>query len=253
MNDKYTSLAPYYDALNADVDVKGWADFLESAVSRFGKPHDGIWLDLACGTGSLTLEMKKRGHDMIGADLSPDMLDAARSKPHGGEVLWLCQDMRELELYGTVDAVFCCLDSLNYLPSAKDLTKVFSLVNNYLNPDGVFVFDMNTPKKFREVYGDRDYLLEGENVFCGWHNEYDEAKKRCDFFLSIFAYDGENDVYRRFDEEQREYCYSMKQITSALKKAGLELLSVVSDFAGAPWSEDDERWFFLCRGTGKNE
>ncbi len=252
MSGQYTSLAPFYDALNAEVDVPGWADRLEAVIGRYGKRHDGIWLDLACGTGTLTLEMKKRGHDMIGVDLSADMLDAARNKPGGEGVLWLQQDMRELELYGTVDAVFCCLDSLNYLPTVKDLTRVFSLVNNYLNPDGIFAFDMNTPKKFREVYGDRDYVLEADNVFCGWHNEYREKSGICDFYLSIFAYDETTDRYERFDEVQREYRYSMRQITSALKKAGLELISVTSDLGETPWSEDDERWFFVCRGTGKD-
>ena len=251
---QYTALAALYDRLNADIDYAAWAEFLDTAVARYGKPTDNLWLDLACGTGTITLELARRGHGMIGADLSPQMLNVAMQKAQKagqGDILWLCQDMRSFELYGTVDAVVCCLDSINYIPSREGLIQCFSLVNNYLNPDGIFVFDVNTPKKFREVYGSNDYILEADGLFCGWHNCYDEKSGSCTFDLSLFVRQSKGGAYIRTDEQQKEYCYTRRTLCHALEQSGLELMGVFSDFDFHPAGESDERWFFVCKGTGK--
>ncbi|MBR0449579.1 MAG: class I SAM-dependent methyltransferase, partial [Clostridia bacterium] len=166
-------------------------------------------------------------------------------------VLYLCQDMRELELYGTVGATLCCLDSLNYLIGDGELEKVFSLVHNYSDPDALFLFDMNSPYKFEEIYKDNSYIFEGENengeaFFCGWQNFYDRESKICSFYLSVFE-ENENREYIREDEEQCERCYTLKEVESALEKTGFELLGAFSDVDFSKIDETSERFYFAAR------
>ena len=254
------ALSHIYDKLNKEIDYAAWADFVEQCFDRFlpNRPH--LVLDLACGTGSMTIELAGRGYDMIGIDGSENMLSEAflRAENLPG-ILWLCQDMRSFELYGTVGAVTCCLDSLNYLTAEGDLLKCFLSVHNYLDPDGLFVFDMNTPYKFKNVYSDNAYVLEDELVydegsedeeripiFCGWQNTYHEDSGICEFDLSIFEglADG---TYRRSDEHQEERCYTLQTVRTLLKQAGLDVLGIFSDFAFHSPTETTERWYFVAR------
>ena len=167
--------------------------------------------------------------------------------------------MRSFELYGTVGAITCCLDSLNYLLSEDDLDACFACVHNYLDPNGLFLFDMNTPYKFRNVYGNNAYVLEDELVwdegldtedraaiFCGWQNEFHPETALCDFHLSIFE-ELPDGGYRRSDEHQVERCYTMDEITSALEKAHMELVGVWSDFDFSTPTDTTERWYFCAR------
>ena len=244
----YNSIARVYDKLNGEIDYKAWADFVENCFDKQMGNKPEIVLDLACGTGSMTYELASRGYDMIGVDGSADMLSEAYSA--GGEhILYLLQDMRSFELYGTVGAVTCCLDSLNYLTEDGDLEKCFLTVHNYLEPGGVFVFDMNTPYKFENVYGDNSYILEdnmdGKNIFCGWQNYYDKESRICSFYLSLF--EEQNGKYVRSDEEQHERCYSYEEITEALKKCGFELLTVSKDYKFTNIDENTERWYFVAK------
>lgn len=256
----YDAIAKVYDKLNADIDYSAWADFVEKCFQKFLPEKPELVLDLACGTGSMTIPLADRGYDMIGVDGSENMLAEAFMRGNGrSDILWLLQDMRSFELYGTVGAVTCCLDSLNYLLEDGDLQKCFATVHNYLDPDGLFLFDMNTPYKFRHTYGDNAYILEDElvwdegldteeraAVFCGWQNHFDPDTRICDFYLSLFE-ELENGSYRRADEHQRERCYEMEEILSALKAANLELLGVWSDFAFTAPDEKTERWYFCAR------
>ena len=206
-------------------------------------------LDLACGTGKLTLLLRGLGYDMTGVDISEDMLSVAREacyKENVSDVLWLCQDMKEFELYGTVDACVCCLDSINYLTKLADVKKCFSLVYNYLIPDGVFVFDINTPHRFKNVYGNNAYVLEDENSLCAWQNEYNEKSRLCRFYLSVFTRDKDG-RYERNDEIQTEKCYSRKQIEKALIDTGFEILGVYGDLNHSPATDTDEKWYFTVR------
>ena len=248
--DGYSAIAEVYDKLNKDIDYAAWADMIEECFARFGNQKPEIVLDLACGTGRMTRELAARGYDMIGIDGSYDMLGEAYSSGTEG-ILYLCQDMREFELYGTVGATVCCLDSLNYLLENKDLDKTFSLVHNYSDPDALFIFDMNTPYKFKNVYGDNAYILEDERedgsaIFCGWQNFYDKETKICDFYLSVFEENGEGG-YDRSDEHQRERCYEKKEIKGALERCGFELLGVFDGFDFREATDGAERWYFVAR------
>ena len=242
----YSAIAECYDALNSHIDYESFASFLNSEIRAGGISDGSIVLDLACGTGNITLPLYKCGYDMIGVDLSGEMLNIAREKKDGDKVLWLCQDMRSFELYGTVGAVVCCLDSINYLTSRASVDKCFSLVHNYLDPNGIFIFDVNTPHKFKSVYGNNHYILEDEGIYCGWQNYYDEKSGLCDFELSFF-YENEDGSYTRLDETQTERCYSLKVLKNLLIKNGFEIVKVVSDFEGSPVSDTDERAYFVCR------
>ncbi len=248
--DGYFAIAGAYDSINSEIDYSAWADFFEKCFEKYSEKKPEIVLDLACGTGRMTAEMSKRGYDMIGVDGSIDMLSEAYSKDTQG-ILYLCQDMREFELYGTVGATLCCLDSLNYLTDDGDLEKVFSLVHNYSDPDSLFLFDINTPYKFENIYGDNSYIFEnseddGASFFCGWQNFYDREKKLCNFYLTVFE-EGENGEYFRSDEQQTERCYELPEINEALEKTGFELVGIFSDFDFSDISSDSERAYFVAR------
>ena len=170
--ESYTDFAYIYDKLIGQ-DYEKWADYIEDIFAKNNlKPS--LVLDLGCGTGSITNILAKRGYDMIGVDISPDMLNVAREKAteEGLDVLYLCQDIREFELYGTVDAIICTLDVLNYITDPDDLKQVFRLVRNYLNPDGIFIFDINTEHKLKNTLGNNTFITDEEGVFYSWENEY---------------------------------------------------------------------------------
>ena len=254
------AISGVYDKLNREIDYSAWADFIEECFDRYLSERPSLVLDLACGTGSMTLELARRGYDMIGIDGSENMLSEAFSRSVSTPgILWLCQDMRSFELYGTVGAVTCCLDSLNYLLSPEELFQCFSLVHNYLDPDGLFLFDMNTPYKFHTVYGTNAYVLEDELVFdegtedeeripvyCGWQNTFHPESGICEFDLSIF--EGLPDgTYRRSDEHQQERCYDKTTVCELLSRAGFELLEILGDDRKTPPTDTTERWYFSAR------
>lgn len=241
----YSAIFDIYDKLNADINYEAWADFVEANFDRYLEERPELVLDLACGTGSMTLALAKRGYDMIGVDGSEEMLGVAFERGMGAGCLFLLQDMRSFELYGTVGAVTCCLDSVNYLVDDGDLEQCFATVHNYLDPNGLFLFDMNTPYKFENVYADNAYILEDGSSYCGWQNAYDRETRICDFYLSVFH--EKDGVYVRADEEQRERCYSFAEIAEALRKTGFELLSVSDDFSFSEPRETSERWYFAAR------
>jgi len=254
MNEQYSSLASVYDLLNADFDYEAYAKFLASEIKANEKVNSSLVLDLACGTGKITFALRELGYDMTGVDLSEEMLSYARQYCYENEIndiLWLCQNMTELELYGTVDACVCCLDSINYLTRLSDVQKCFSLVHNYLIPNGIFIFDINTKYRFENIYANNDFILENEGSLCAWHNEYNEKTKICKFYLSVFT-PNENGLYERSDELQREKCYSLKQITSALQKCGFELLGTYGDINKGELTEKSEKCYIVARCIKEN-
>lgn len=235
---QYTILAEFYDRLNSEVDYKNWVLFLHGIIDKYESVKSNLVLDLACGSGNMTIEMAKLGYDMIGVDLSVDMLMEARSKSAGFDILYLNQDMRDFELYGTVDVVICCLDSINYLLTSNDIRKCFSLVYNYLNPAGIFIFDVNTPHKFENIFADNTFVFDNENVFCTWQNSYDRETRICDFYLNIFS-KNDSGTYSRFEEQQAERMYERSELMGILSETGFDLIDLIS--------ECDERWHFICK------
>ena len=246
---QYSHLAGVYDLLNCDYDYNKYASFIDSEIKENEMVKSSLILDLGCGTGKITFALRELGYDMTGIDISEEMLSIAKDICYDKEIsdiLWLCQDMTKFELYGTVDACTCCLDSINYLTKLSDVKSCFSLVHNYLIPDGVFIFDINTPYRFENVYGDNDYILENEGSLLAWQNEYNKKSKICKFYLSIFE-ENEDGLYERSDEIQKEKCYSMKQITSLLKECGFEILKIYGDLDKNEASDVNEKWYFVAR------
>lgn len=246
----YTVLAHVYDILNGGVKYSALCDAIERCFAEFLPKRPEIVLDLACGTGRLTAELARRGYDMIGVDGSADMLAQAQQNTEGLGVLLLNQDMCGFELYGTVGAVVCSYDSLNYLRSEGQLEACFSLVHNYLDPDGLFVFDMNMPHKFETFYAQNDFILEDESgeVYCGWQSEYRKRTRTCLFNLSIFEKD-RTGLYRRRDEQHVEKAYPDSKITELLSRCGFELLRCSADMFQTEASDrkGSDRLYYAAR------
>ncbi len=248
----YGAIAHIYDIFNGDVDYESWADFAEGCFEKFLPERPELVLDLACGTGILTAILAERGYDMTGIDLSPEMLSVARENcPE--DVLLLLQDITAFELYGTVGAVLCSLDSLNHLTKKGQLERCFSLVHNYLDPDGLFIFDMNTPARFEKEYGKNSYQLEAEDedgcaVFCNWQNDYSEKRGICRFSLSVFTEkEAGSEIYSRRDEEWSERCYTRAEIEEKLKNAGFEICGVFGNTKFKRAAKSDSKMYFAAR------
>ncbi len=248
----YGAISHIYDLINSPELYKAWADFAEKCFDNFLPRLPRLVLDLACGTGTLCREMAERGYDMTGIDLSPEMLSVAReSCPE--DVLLLLQDMTSFELYGTVGAVLCSFDSLNHLTKKGELESCFSLVHNYLDPNGLFLFDMNTPNRFSGEYGKNSYQFEdetadGRSVFCNWQNNYSEKRGICDFYLTVFTEtEPGNESYTRRDELWRERCYTRAEVEAKLKAAGFEICGVYGNTDFKRTSPSDKKMYFAAR------
>ena len=246
MSASYSGFAYIYDKLMQDADYDRWVTYIEEILRKYNiKPE--LMLDLACGTGSICTRLAQKGHDMIGIDLSEDMLNVAmgKAKEQGLDILFLNQDMREFELYGTVDVITCLMDSINYLTDEQDLQDVFSLVNNYLNPGGLFIFDINSAFKLKEILGSNTFVVEENDIFYVWENNFREDEEICDFYLTFFIKNGYN--YSRVDEIHYEKAYSEDTITRYLEKAGLKILGVFDQFEFEKPGKNSERIFFVAQ------
>ena len=250
MGSGYTELPAFYDFLGEHPDYGEYADCILGAYREMGAKESGLVLDLACGTGKLTLELLRRGADVIGTDLSPEMLAMAQKNcaRKGFSPLLLLQDMRELDLYGTVDVAGCATNSLNYLQNGEELRTVFSKVQNFLTPGGLFFFDINSLYKFEKLYGDNTYVFEGNGGYCVWQNRYKKSKKQCDFLLTIFKAEKDG-LYSRHEEEQRQCYFSPASLEKTLKETGFELIFKGRDYRGSPSQEKEGDVFYLavCR------
>jgi SAM-dependent methyltransferase len=247
----YDLLAPFYDLINKDINYSLWADFIEKTIEReylSGEPE--LVLDLGCGTGRMTLELARRGYDMTGVDCSFEMLDIAKREAEkagfGENILWLCQDMCDFELYGTVDVIVSCLDCINHLTDTKSLKQCFNLVHNYLIPNGLFIFDINGKNKFENTYSDNSYVMEEDGSVCIWQNYYNSKTKICDFYITLFKEIGDG-RYERYDDMQCERMYTVRCIKESLKKCGFEFIGAYKNFEFDDATDCDERIYITAR------
>ena len=243
----YEALAGSYDQLTRDVDYPRWADYLEKHFARSPLPIRTV-LDLACGTGSLTAELARRGYEMIGADCSEEMLSVAAEKCRGAgaiEPIFLHQAMEDLDLYGTIDACVCCLDSVNYVTSPKKLARAFRRVHTFLMPGGLFLFDANTPDKLRALDGQL-FLDEDEDAYCVWRAEFSPRRRVCTYGMDLFFRE-QGDLWRREAEVHEEYAYEPAELEDMLRQAGFRQIRQYGELKLRAPKPGEGRIFFAAR------
>ncbi len=242
----YGAFARFYDSLTTDAEYAKRAEYVRALLSAAGAPA-GTLLDLACGTGSLAVELAAAGYDVIGVDASGDMLSLAGQKfeRRGLKALLLCQRMQELDLYGTVDAAVCSLDSLNHLTEPEDVKKTFERVSLFLNPGGVFVFDVNTHYKHKAVLADNTFVFETDSLYCVWRNRLDRKTSVVDVTLDFFEEKGGQ--YYRSAERFSERAYALSELKNWLSEAGLQPLHVYRELTYGPPAGKTQRAVFVAR------
>ncbi len=261
----YTDFAMVYDTFMDETPYEQWCEFLMELFRKYGAQKDdtrqenravmdnlrqerNTVLDLGCGTGTLTELLARRGYDMIGVDLSEEMLRIAVDKREksGLDILYLCQDMRELELYGTVGAAVSVCDSVNYLLEEDDVVQTFRLVNNYLYPEGLFIFDFNTIYKYAEIIGDTTIAEDREECSFIWENTYYEEERINEYDLTIFVRE-EGDRYRRFQETHLQRGYSLKEMRCMVEAAGLLFVDAIDADTHREVTQESERIYIVAR------
>ena len=252
----YTGFAKVYDMFMDDVPYEAWSRYLTGLLKEYGV-EEGLVLELGCGTGNMTRLLSEAGYDMIGVDNSEEMLRIAGEAAGSGDgmgkepdILYLLQDMREFELYGTVKAVVSVCDSLNYILEEEELLKVFHLVNNYLDPGGIFIFDLNTPYKYRELLGETTICENREEGSFIWENFYDEETGLNQYDMTFFIRE-EDMRYRKYEETHVQRGYEAARIKELLEQAGMEFLAMFDAFTREPVRETSERIYVIAGERGK--
>ncbi len=244
----YSAFARYYDQLTANIDYKKRGEYFHSIIQKFKTTKENILLDLACGTGSISEVMAGLGYDVIGVDNSDEMLGMAIEKKFdsGLNIQYLCQDMRKLDMFGTIDITICALDSINHLASLNDVRKVFENVAFFSELEGLFIFDVNTVYKHRKVLADNTFTYETDDVYCVWENtlnrETDEVKMNLEFFERE-----ENGLWSRSSDSFSEKAYSENDIEELLSQCGFELLGKYGDDTFDSPAEDCQRIVYTAR------
>ena len=242
----YNNFASFYDELMYDVDYKKRTAYLMRLFKKYDKMPT-LLLDVACGTGGFSNEFAKQGVEVIGADMSEEMLNIARERSarQGLDVLYLCQKAEELDLFGTVDGAVCCLDSLNHITDYKKLCKALSKISLFLEPDRLFIFDVNTEYKHREILGDNVFVMDRDNLYCVWANNYTEKNKTVHISLDFFV--KQDECYLRKSEDFSERAYTKEELKKALEKAGLFVVEVFDDMTLKPLNEKSQRAIYVTK------
>ncbi len=244
----YGVFSEFYDALTANVSYDTVSQVLSSLLTRYGKSK-GLLLDLACGTGSVSVRLAKKGYEVIGVDLSPEMLSEAQNKAYsaGQNILFLCQDMTALDLYGTVDAAVCTLDGLCHLPDEESVQAALRKVSLFMNPGGVFLFDVNSVYKHRAVLGNNTFVYDTDDVYCVWQNTLLSDGVTVQMDLDFFEPVSDKGDYVRQSERFTERAYPRETLEAMLKKAGFTVLDVFDGYSGKPAHDTSERLLFAVR------
>lgn len=248
----YSSFAQVYDLFMDNVPYEEWSEYLIGLLREY-EVEDGLVVDLGCGTGKMTRLLEKSGYDMIGIDCSEEMLEIAREvqvESANSNILYLLQDMREFELYGTVRAVVSICDSINYITEDEELEQVFRLVNNYLDPKGIFIFDLNTVYKYRELLGETTISENREEGSFIWDNFFDEEEQINQYDLTLFIKE-EHDLYRKYEETHFQRAYTLERVKELLEKAGMEFVTAYDAFTKETVKETSERIYVIARERGK--
>lgn len=244
----YTGFAPVYDTYMDNIPYDDWANNIKQLFEKHNMPME-IVCELGCGTGQITRRLKSQGYDMIGIDVSYDMLMEAMAHEDSDGILYLCQDMRSFELYGTVGAVVSVCDSINYLQNQEDLLTVCKLVNNYLDPKGLFVFDVKT-KHYYEKLGSSTIAENRQEGSFIWENDYNPENRDNYYYLTIYQ-ENEEGTFDRFEEEHYQHAFEMQEIEKAIKDSGLELLEILDVATMAAPKDDSDRLYFIAREVTK--
>ena len=247
MEEAYSSFAQVYDLFMDNVPYEEWCTYIVGLLKEYGI-EDGVVLDLGCGTGKLTRLLKTSGYDMIGVDYSEEMLEIAREAEMEQEepIFYLHQDMRELELFGSVGAVVSICDSMNYILQEEELLRVFRRVNEYLESGGIFLFDLNTLYKYRELLGENTISEVREESSFIWDNYFEEETGINEYDLTLFIRE-QDDLYRRYEETHYQRAYEVETVVKLVKDAGMELLACYDAFTREPVKEDSERIYIVAR------
>ena len=245
--DAYTGFAEVYDLFMDQVPYEKWSRRITEILKEYGIP-DGLVLDLGCGTGSMTELLAGAGYDMIGVDASEEMLELAYEKraESGHDILYLLQDMREFELYGTVRAIVSVCDSLNYITEEEELLHVFRLVRNYLDPDGVFFFDMNTIYKYSKMLGETTIAENREEGSFIWENYYDPEEQLNQYDLTLYIRD-EDDRYTRFEETHIQKAYALERVLELLQQAGMKAEQIFDSDTGKEVTDTTGKFCITAR------
>ena len=245
--DAYTGFAEVYDLFMDQVPYEKWSRRITEILKEYGIP-DGLVLDLGCGTGSMTELLAGAGYDMIGVDASEEMLELAYEKraESGHDILYLLQDMREFELYGTVRAIVSVCDSLNYITEEEELLHVFRLVRNYLDPDGVFFFDMNTIYKYSKMLGETTIAENREEGSFIWENYYDPEEQLNQYDLTLYIRD-EDDRYTRFEETHIQKAYALERVLELLQQAGMKAEQIFDSNTGKEVTDTTGKFCIAAR------
>ena len=243
--DAYHNLAASYDRLTNDVDYEATVAFYEEILKREGLAPRTV-VDMACGTGSVSEILARKGYEVTGVDLSEEMLTEAMMKTMDMEnhPMFSCQNLRDLRLPRAVDMAVCALDSLDYITDPADCEAAIRRIYKALNPGGIFIFDVNTPEKLRAM-DDQVFLDEDDDVYCVWRGEFDEETNICSYGMDLFQREG--NMWRRSFEEHREYAYSQEQLTGFLKDAGFTHIQVYADRLFEAPREGEQRIYFKAR------
>ncbi|MCR4675550.1 MAG: class I SAM-dependent methyltransferase [Lachnospiraceae bacterium] len=249
--DSYLSFSYVYDLFMDNVPYDRWAKNVIHLLQDYGV-RDGVMVDLGCGTGQMTMRLRDGGFTMIGMDLSADMLTIAEESRQPGDILYTLQDMREFELHGTVKTFVSFCDSMNYITSKEDLLSVFQKVYHYLEDGGLFLFDMNTPFKYRELLGENTFAETRDEGSFIWENEYDEETRTNIYDLTLYIkkdvlYQDGSEDFEQFFETHIQHCFEIQEVEELLGEAGLLFIECIdAETLEAP-KEDAERVYFIAK------